>query len=154
MKKRCALLSLFLLISPFMIYSMEEVDDSETAAQEDETGIDKYHLTRYVEKKGWVDKDYLDELVAAEKKAKEKQEETYGGLLEGIDREDLSNEEIGIILSLTGVNLDKVIKKCRYNEKPRKFKEAVVNLAEKIKKFWEAEKEKERNAAELRRRMK
>ena len=131
-----------------MIYSMEEDSDS----KQKEMGY--YHLTSYMITKGWVDKNTdLGPLHEKEEKMREDQQETYGGLLEGIDREDLSNGEIGIILSLTGVNLDKVIKECRYNEKLRKFKEAVVNLAEKIKKFREAE-EKERNAAELRRWMK
>ena len=114
MKKRFVLLGFFLLISPCMSYSMEEYKDP---------GIDspdQYHLTRYAVEQGSVSKDAdLEQWHKKEEKIRDEPEGPYGALLEALaealsNNGDLSKEHENLMIrSLTGVNLDNVIKKCK-----------------------------------------
>ena len=139
MKKRCALISLFLLISPFMIYSMEK--------EGDDSGLDSpdlCHLTLYAVEKGWVDKDtdLEKQLRKNEEEVKEQQEEMYGELLEMVLREgnlsknDLASLRLQVLSIGTGLPIKQIRGMLKYpaaKKRAKKRKKEIELLGEVVK---------------------
>ena len=97
MKKRFSLLCLSLLISPFMIYGMEE--------EGDDSGLNSpyqyhlTHLTRYAVEQGWVKKHTPLEKQLRTNEEKMSRTEEYDGLVQCVllERNDTVELEEGFI---------------------------------------------------------
>ncbi len=136
MKKRCALISLFLLISPLMIYSMKEDSDS-VASQEVETVIEPSPLTRYLEQED-DEYEYLGVLNPVEDKARVKHRNIYEKLLIKVSEKDLSKKDRDLLRTKIQIfflnNIGKVEKipanKKYINKKNKEYKEITKTLEE------------------------